>query len=56
MTVTEPYATGRTYLDADSHVVETPQWLEPFADPAIRERIRRTRPRQGWRRARPQGP
>ena len=44
MTVTEtptvPYATGRTYLDADSHVVETPEWLEPFADPAIRDRIR----------------
>ncbi len=40
VTPTVPYATGRTYLDADSHVVETPEWLEPFADPAIRDRIR----------------
>jgi uncharacterized protein len=44
MTITtmsgRPYASGRTYLDADSHVVETQDWLTPYADPAIRDRIR----------------
>jgi uncharacterized protein len=35
-----PYAEGRVYHDADSHVVETPDWLVPFADPALRERLR----------------
>ena len=36
-----PYATGRTIHDADSHVVETPEWFEPFADPGIRDRLPR---------------
>ncbi len=31
-----PYAEGRTYHDADSHVMETPEWLFPFADPELR--------------------
>jgi predicted TIM-barrel fold metal-dependent hydrolase len=35
-----PYASGRVYLDADSHVVETPEWLAPYADPDIRDRLR----------------
>ncbi len=35
-----PYAEGRTIHDADSHVVETPDWLVPWADPGIRERMR----------------
>ena len=34
------YAEGRTYLDADSHVMELPGWLESYADPAIRDRLR----------------
>ncbi len=34
-----PYAEGRTYHDADSHVMETPDWLFPYADPGIRERM-----------------
>ncbi|MCH6562017.1 MAG: amidohydrolase family protein [Deltaproteobacteria bacterium] len=34
-----PYAEGRTYHDADSHVMETPDWLLPYADPGIRERM-----------------
>lgn len=34
------YATGRTYHDADSHVMELRDWLEPYADPGIRERLR----------------
>jgi hypothetical protein len=33
------YATGRTIHDADSHVMETPDWLVPYADPGIRERL-----------------
>jgi uncharacterized protein len=35
-----PYAEGRTIHDADSHVVETPHWLVPYADPDIRERMK----------------
>jgi len=35
-----PYAEGRTFHDADSHVMETPDWLFPFADPDVRPRLR----------------
>jgi predicted TIM-barrel fold metal-dependent hydrolase len=35
-----PYAEGRVFHDADSHVMETPDWLVPYADPAVRERMR----------------
>src|SRR5690349_10725044 len=35
-----PYAEGRTYHDADSHVMETPEWLMPYADAALRKRLR----------------
>jgi len=35
-----PYATGRVYYDADSHVMETSDWLEQHAEPGIRERRR----------------
>lgn len=35
-----PYAEGRTYYDADSHVMETSDWLTAYADPDIRERLR----------------
>jgi uncharacterized protein len=34
-----PYAHGRTIHDADAHVVETPDWFVPFADPSIRDRL-----------------
>jgi len=34
-----PYAEGRIIHDADSHVMETPDWLVPYADPDIRERL-----------------
>jgi predicted TIM-barrel fold metal-dependent hydrolase len=34
-----PYAQGRVYHDADAHVVETPGWLLPYADPQIRDRL-----------------
>ena len=34
------YADGRTIHDADSHVMELPDWLESYADPAMRDRIR----------------
>src|SRR2546426_316539 len=32
-------AEGRTIHDADSHVMETPDWFFAFADPGIRERM-----------------
>jgi len=35
-----PYAQGRVYYDADSHLMETSDWLVAYADPDIRERIR----------------
>lgn len=34
-----PYAEGRVYHDADAHIVETPEWLQPHADPALRPRL-----------------
>jgi predicted TIM-barrel fold metal-dependent hydrolase len=34
-----PYIDGRLVHDADAHVVETPDWLIPFADPELRERM-----------------
>jgi uncharacterized protein len=34
-----PYAEGRIIHDADSHVVETPDWLLAHADPGIRARM-----------------
>src|SRR5262245_25224026 len=34
-----PYADGRAYSDADSHLMETPEWLPAHADPAFRDRI-----------------
>src|SRR5207247_6302852 len=34
-----PYVEGRTIHDADSHVVETPDWFFPYADRDIRERL-----------------
>ena len=35
-----PYAEGRTYYDADSHLMELGDWLVRYADPDLRERIR----------------
>jgi predicted TIM-barrel fold metal-dependent hydrolase len=35
-----PYAQGRTYYDADSHLMELGEWLPQYADPNIRDRIR----------------
>jgi predicted TIM-barrel fold metal-dependent hydrolase len=34
-----PYAEGRIFNDADSHVMETRDWLIAHADPAIREKL-----------------
>jgi uncharacterized protein len=31
---------ARRYFDADSHVLEPNDWLRPYADPAIRDRLR----------------
>ena len=30
----------RRYFDADSHVLEPVDWLTPYADPDIRDRMR----------------
>jgi predicted TIM-barrel fold metal-dependent hydrolase len=35
-----PYASGRTFHDADSHLMELGDWLAPYADPGVRERLR----------------
>jgi predicted TIM-barrel fold metal-dependent hydrolase len=35
-----PYATGRIIHDADSHIVETPDWIVGYADPGLRDRMR----------------
>lgn len=34
-----PYAASRTCCDADSHIMETVDWVARHADPAIRERL-----------------
>ncbi len=39
-TADAPYAGTRPILDADSHVMELPGWLEAHADPDVRDRIR----------------
>jgi predicted TIM-barrel fold metal-dependent hydrolase len=36
-----PYAEGRLFYDADSHLMETPEWLAEHAEPAMRSRIPR---------------
>jgi uncharacterized protein len=33
------YATGRVYCDADSHLMETPDWLLYYADREVRDRL-----------------
>jgi hypothetical protein len=34
-----PYAEGRTYHDADSHVIETREWLAGYIDPRLHDRL-----------------
>ncbi len=34
-----PYAEGRTFLDADSHIMELPGFLRDNADPGFRDRV-----------------
>ena len=34
-----PYVEGRTIHDADSHVMETPEWFQQYADPAVRDKM-----------------
>jgi uncharacterized protein len=36
-----PYAQGRIIHDADSHIMEGPEWLLEYADPDVRDRLRR---------------
>jgi predicted TIM-barrel fold metal-dependent hydrolase len=33
------YIEGRVVHDADAHIMETPNWLRDYADPAIRDRL-----------------
>ncbi len=35
-----PYAEGRTFYDADSHLMELSDWLTSYADPDVRDKIR----------------
>ena len=35
-----PYVQGRVVHDADAHVVETPDWLVPYADPELRPHLK----------------
>ena len=44
-----PYVEGRVVHDADSHIVETPDWLDPFLAKGVRERM----PRLGLSAVRP---
>ena len=46
-----PYATGRVYNDADSHIMESTDWLAGYADPGIRDRLLRLRLEAGGARA-----
>ena len=39
-TTTQTYAGDRRICDADSHLMELPDWLPSYADPGIRDRIR----------------
>ena len=39
MSVTPTYVSGTVY-DADSHIMELPDWLESYAEPGVRDRIR----------------
>ena len=34
-----PYAEGRIFNDADSHIMETQDWLISYADPDVREKL-----------------
>ncbi len=34
-----PYGSNRLYCDADSHIMETVDWVEKHADPAVREKL-----------------
>jgi predicted TIM-barrel fold metal-dependent hydrolase len=44
-----PYVEGRTVHDADSHIVETPDWLDPYLPRDVRQRM----PRLGLSAVRP---
>ena len=35
-----PYAEGRTFYDADSHLMELNDWLIQYADPSLRKQLR----------------
>ena len=41
------YAQGRTFYDADSHIMELPDFLKDHADPQLRERMPKIRVPRG---------
>ena len=43
----EPYAGGRKCYDADSHLMETIDWLSHYADPSIRDDLPSFSPQGG---------
>ena len=38
-TIDAPYSGGVRMMDADSHIMETPTWLDEYADAELRERL-----------------
>ncbi len=44
-----PYAEGRTFYDADSHIMELPTWFREFADPGDLDRVPEVDLRAGGR-------
>ena len=40
------YANGRRLLDADSHIMELPNFLSAHADPGVRDRVFRENARE----------
>ena len=44
-----PYAEGRIYNDADSHIMETKDWLFSYADPKVRPKLAPSRFHDGGR-------
>ena len=36
----DTYADGRIICDADSHLMELPDWLPSYADASVRDRIK----------------
>jgi predicted TIM-barrel fold metal-dependent hydrolase len=44
-----PYAEGRLFYDADSHIMELPGWINGYVDPKLRDKITPFSPASGRR-------